>query len=120
MTVWSRSAWTGCPLMKISGIPGVLHVQHAIALGALVLDPVFEFIAELGDDADRRIARRVAHAADRRPVVGVGDRDQAVDVARYALAVDDAVDDRVHPAHAFAARRALAAGFVVVEAQHHL
>ncbi len=37
-----------------------------------------------------------------------------------ALAGDDAVDDPVHPAHALAARRALAAGLVVVEAQHHL
>ena len=45
---------------------------------------------------------------------------EAVDVLGPALAGDDAVDDPVHPAHALAARRALAAGLVVVEAQHHL
>ena len=36
------------------------------------------------------------------------------------FARDDAVDDPVQPAHALAARRALAARLVVVEAQHHL
>ena len=74
----------------------------------------------LFEDADRRVAGRVAHAADRRAVVGCEIAYRLLDVLGPALAGDDAVDDPVHPAHAFAARRALAAGLVVVEAQQHL
>src|SRR5512144_2062391 len=117
-TVSSSRACTAWPLMKISGMER--HLEIASELRALVLDEVFELVAILGEDADRRVARRVAHPADRRAVVQLRDRDQALDVLGPAVALDDAVDDPVHPAHAFATRRALAARLVVIEAQHHL
>ena len=85
-----------------------------------VRDPVLELVAVLGKDADRGVAGGVAHAADRRAVVGGGDGDEPVDVLAAAGAGDDAIDDPVHPAHAVAARRALAARLVVVEADQHL
>src|SRR5512143_4166921 len=97
-TVWPGSACTGWPLMKKSGMGhlGSADLEHTVVLRALVLDEVFELVAELGDEADRRVARGVAHAADRRAVVGVRDRDQLVDVLHLALAVDDPIDDPVH------------------------
>src|SRR5512143_479033 len=117
-TVSSSCACTDCPLTKISGME--LDFQVAVEARALVRDVVVELVAVLGEDADGGVARGVAHAADRRAVVELRDLYQPVDVLGAALAGDDAVDDPVHPAHAFAARRALAAGLVVVEAQHHL
>src|SRR5664279_3548990 len=128
ITVWPSSASTRSPSMKISTIEGHLgnspfgadRLEPAVVLRAAVHDPVLELVAVLGEDADRRVAGGVAHAADRRAVVGLGDRDQALDVVELALAGDDAVDDLVQPAHAFAARRALAARLVVIEANEHL
>src|SRR5512147_2412963 len=117
-TVSSSFACTAWPLTKISGMER--HLEIASELRALVLDEVFELVAILGEDADRRVARGVAHAADRRAVVQLRDRDQALDVLGAAVALHDAVDDPVHPAHALAARRALAARLVVIEAEHHL
>ncbi len=83
-------------------------------------DVVLELVAVLVEDADRRVTGGVAHPADRVAVVPLRDLVELVDVLGPALAGDDAVDDPVHPAHALAAGRALAARFVVVEAQQHL
>src|SRR5664279_2081411 len=118
MTVWSALACTGCPLMKISGMDRSLEV--AGELRALLPDPVLEFVAILVEDADRRVAGGVTHAADRHAVLHARDAVQAVDVLGPAFAGDDTIDDPVQPAHALAAWCALAAGLVVVEAQHHL
>src|SRR5215213_1490564 len=128
ITVWPSSASTRSPSMKIStmerrlrdGPFGADRLEPAVVARAAVHDPVLELVAVLGEDADRRVARGVAHAADRRAVVRLRDRDQALDVVELAVAGDDAVDDLVQPAHAFAARRALAARLVVVEAHQHL
>src|SRR5512137_859324 len=119
ITVWSSSACTGWPLMKNSTMRDP-EVEPAAQARAFVLDVVLELVAVLGEDAGGGIARRIAHAADGGAVVGLADADQLLDVAGAAVAVDDAVNDAVHPAHAFAAGRALAAGFVVIEAQQHL
>src|SRR6185369_13052083 len=127
ITVWPSSASTRSPSMKISTIDrlrdrplGALRLEPAAAFRAAVDDPVLELVAVLGEDADRRVAGGVAHAADRRAVVRLRDRDQPVDVVELALARDDAVDDLVQPPHALAARRALAARLVMVEADEHL
>src|SRR5678809_64950 len=125
ITVWPSSASTRSPSMKIStmerglrcGPFGAERLEAAAVARASVHDPVLELVAVLGEDADGRVAGRVAHAADRRAVVGFGDRDQAIDVVESARAGDDAIDDLVQPAHALAARRALAARFVVVVAE---
>src|SRR5512137_2479381 len=84
ITVWPLAALTGCPLMKKSGMRGLplggADFQPAIELRSLVSDVVLELVAVLGDDADGGVAGRVAHAADRRAVVGLGDPDHRVDV----------------------------------------
>src|SRR6185436_13210040 len=116
ITVWSRSAWIDCPSMKISG----MDFQIAVAEGALVLDEILELVAKLVEDADRRVAGGIAHPTDRVAVVELRYLVQAIDVLGHSFARDDAVDDPMQPAHAFAARRALAARLVVIEAQHHL
>src|SRR3982750_2898691 len=127
ITVWPSSASTRSPSMKISTMDrlrdlplGADRLEPAAVLRAAVDDPVLELVAVLGEDADRRVAGGVAHAADRRPVVRLRDRDQAFDVVELALAGDDAVDDLVEPPHPFAAGRALAARLVVVEADEDL
>src|SRR5450432_3443737 len=128
MTVCVSSASTRSPSMKIStmerrlrdGPFGAGGLEPAVVARASVLDPVLELVAVLGEDADRGVAGGVAHAADGRAVVGVRDGDQPIDVVALALARDDPVDDAVQPAHALAARRALAARLVVVEANEHL
>src|SRR5512137_835897 len=97
-TVCPGSAWTGVPLMKISGMGG--HLDVAAEAQPAVGDRVLELVAILVQDADRRVPGGVAHPADRRAVVRLADRVEPVDVLGNALAVDDPVDDVVHPAHA--------------------
>src|SRR5215207_7884541 len=128
ITVWPSSASTRSPSMKISTMDGRLRngplgadrLEPAVEARASVHDPVLELVAVLGEDADRRVAGGIAHPADGRPVVGLRDRDQALDVVEPAVARDDPVDDAVQPAHAFPAGRALAARLVVVEADQDL
>src|SRR5450755_4024532 len=115
ITLCVSSASTRSPSMKIStmqcrlrGRPfGVANLEPTVEQRGAVHDPVLELVAVLGQDADGRVAGGVAHAADRRAVVGVRDSDQPVDVVALALAGDDPVDDAVQPTHALAARRAL-------------
>src|ERR1039457_6011093 len=97
ITVCLSSASTRSPSMKISTMG---DLEPAVVLRASVRDPVLELVAVLGEDADGGVAGGVAHAADRRAVVGVGDDDEPVNVLALALARDDAVDDAVHPAPA--------------------
>src|SRR5215470_1693154 len=117
-TVSFFSARTGFPSMKSSSMAG--NLEAAVAPRPLVHDPVVELVAELLQNGDRGIAGGVPHPADRRAVVGARDRLHALDVLGHALARDDAVDDPMEPPHAVATGGALAAGFVMVEAQHHL
>src|SRR4051794_20445933 len=111
ITVWPSSASTRSSSIQISTMerrllrPVVVDRFEAAALQrASGADPVLDLVAVLGDDPARGVARGVAHAADRRAVVGLRDREQPVDVLELAFARHDAVDDPVHPAHAFAAR----------------
>src|SRR6478735_4978959 len=127
ITVWPSSASTRSSSIQISTmecrLPHPLVVDRfeaAAVQRAPGADPVLELVAVLGDDPDGRVARGIAHAADRRAVVGLRDREEPVDVLELAFACDDAIDDPVHPAHALAARRALAARLVVIEANQHL
>src|SRR5690349_4423608 len=106
ITVCPSWASTRSPSMKISTIDGLRdaplgagRLEPAAVFRAAMDDPVLELVAILGEDADRRVAGGVTHAADRRAVVRLRDRDQAVDVVELAIAGDDAVDDLVQPAH---------------------
>src|SRR6476620_6682919 len=99
ITVWPSSASTRSPSIQISTmghrLPQPLVVgrfQAALVQRAPALDPVLELVAVLGDDPDGRVARGIAHAADRRAVVGLGDRDEPVNVFELAFACDDAID----------------------------
>ena len=84
---------------------------------ALVLDHVLELVAEVLDEALHGPRGRVAERADRVAFDLVRDVDEHVDVGLRALAVDDSREHAVHPARAFAARRALAARLRVIEAR---
>src|SRR6185437_16970885 len=81
----------------------------------LVLDVVLEFGAEVLDEALHRQCGGVAERADRAAKDVVGDRRQDVQILGAARAVLDPVDHPPQPARAFAARRALPAGFLVIE-----
>src|SRR5215470_13103541 len=82
---------------------------------ALVVDVVLELVAEVLDEALHRQRRGVAERADRAAGDVVRDRQQQVEVFVAPLAMLDAVDDAPQPSRAFAARGALAAGFLEVE-----
>src|SRR4029453_13766340 len=100
ITVWPSSASTRSPSIQISTMERRLpqplvvdRLQTAAVERAPVADPVLELVAVLGDDADGGVAGGVPHAADRGPVVGLGDGDEPVDVVELAVAGDDPVDD---------------------------
>src|SRR5687768_18325667 len=81
----------------------------------LVLDVMHEFVAIVLDESAHRHRRRVTQRADRAALDVVGDVVQKVEIFELALAVLDTVDHAVEPAGALAARRALPAGFFIVE-----
>ena len=90
--------------------------RHVTAPSTLVLDVMLELVAEMPDEALHRQRRRVAQRADRAarrccrpPTSG------QIQILLAALAVLDTVDHALQPAGSFAARRALPAGFLVVE-----
>src|SRR5262252_73855 len=87
---------------------------------ALVVDVMLKLGPEMLDEALYRQRRRVAERADRAPGDVVGDVDQQVEVLVPALPVLDAVHHAIQPARAFAAGRALPAGFLEVEVRQAL
>ena len=89
------------------------HVGRHQAL--LVIDVVLEFVAEVLDEALHRQRRGIAQRADRASGDVVRHRHQQVEVLVPALAVLDPVHHPPEPARPFAARRALAAGLLVIE-----
>ena len=74
-----------------------------------------QLVAEFPDDRLHRPGRRFAEGADRAAVDLIGHAFQRVDVGRAGFSGDEAVGNLLHPGRTFAARRALAAGFVGVE-----
>src|SRR6266702_6382348 len=96
------------------GISGNRH--HA----ALVVDVILEFAAEVLDEALHRQRRRIAQRADGAPGDVVGDVREKVEIFISSFAVLDPVHHPVQPPCAFAAGRALAAGFLEVKVRQAL
>src|SRR6185312_4737969 len=91
--------------------------QRLAPLGREVLaDLGFELAAELGEEAEHRPGGGFAERADGVAGDAVRDRRAQVDVAGAAFALGQPRGDARQPAGAFAARRALAARLVRVEA----
>src|SRR6185312_3472865 len=104
---WSAAHSCG----DLRGSLGKLVFGHRTA----VFHEIFKLVPETGQEALHRPRRGFAERADRVPLDLAGDRLQAMQIVLRALAVDDARQHAIHPAGAFAARRALAAGLGHVE-----
>src|SRR5215212_3009161 len=81
----------------------------------LVLDVVLEFVPVVLDERAHRHRRCVSQRADRTPLNVVRDIVEQIQILGLAAAVLDAIHHTVEPTGAFAAGRALAARFLVVE-----
>jgi hypothetical protein len=83
-------------------------------------DVVFEFVPEMAQKTLHRPRRGFAEGTDGVAFDLARGALQHVQVVERGLAIDDARQHAVHPAGAFAARRALAAGLGIVEARDAL
>src|SRR5580698_6016116 len=127
------------PLRAFAGLPSISMLTRSSAMflprvlglcrapagarahqAAAVVYVVLELVAVMLDEALHRPGGGVAEGTDGMALDLLRDVHQHVQVFLPALAVLDALDDPVHPAGAFAARRALAAGFRIVEARDAL
>src|SRR5262245_45558991 len=82
-------------------------------------DQGLELLAELLDVADVRTDGPIVEGADRRAGAALGHVEDCVEVLLAALPFDDPVAHLVDPSGRLAARRALPARLVSVEAGHH-
>src|SRR5712691_8555863 len=80
-----------------------------------VFNVMLELVAEMGNEAFNRQRGGVAQSANGASRDVVRDIEQQIQILLLSLAVLDAVHHPVQPAGAFAARRALAAGFLEVK-----
>ena len=78
-------------------------------------DPLLHHRPEMPDQPLDRPGRRIAQRADRVALHLARHLLQRVDLGGFGAALDHAVHHPHHPAGALAARRALAAAFVLVE-----
>src|SRR5262245_21232233 len=90
------------------------HLMHAFG-GAVAVDALFDFGAEAADEALDGPGGGVAEGADGVAFDLAGDIQEQIDFAVVGFALGHALQDAPHPTGAFAARRALAAAFVLVE-----
>src|SRR6185295_12917309 len=84
---------------------------------AAVVDHVLELVPEVLEEALHRPRRRIAERADGVTFDAIRHIEQQAQLLAPALAGDDALQQAVHPAGAFAARRALAARLRHIEAR---
>src|SRR5690606_17903143 len=87
---------------------------------ATVHDAVLELVPEMAQETLHRPRGRLAEGADGVAFDLPGGGTQHVQVVDHRGALDDAADHAVHPAGALAARGALAAAFLHVEARDAL
>src|SRR5580700_3950547 len=83
---------------------------------AAVIDHVLELVAVVLQETLHRPRRGVTEGADGVPFDAVGDVEQQPQILAPRFAGQHSLQQPVHPAGAFAARRALAAGLGLVEA----
>src|SRR5579885_22587 len=87
----------------------------AMRIGRILIDALFDFAAEMADQALHRPRRRVAEGANRVTLNLPRDFEQLIDFALLRTSFDHAREYPPHPTGALAAGRALAAGLVLVE-----
>jgi hypothetical protein len=100
--VGERRLQDALPALRLHRLPVYEDSQafeRSVEARSLVLDEILELVAEFVQDAARRVAGGVAHAADRRAVVPGGDLVHARDVLGAAFTADDAIDDAMKPPH---------------------
>ena len=81
----------------------------------LVLDVRVVFVAEVADRGKHGVGRRLAQSAEGRVFDDPPETFQFLDISFLSFALADARDDLEHPLGADAARRTLAAGFILHE-----
>src|SRR5205814_4741393 len=103
--------------LVISLVPSLRRHAHrlGVRVRGILVDPPFDLGAEMADQALHRPGRAVAERADRVALDLGRDLHQHVDLALVCAAFRHTGKHAPHPAHAFAARRALAAALVLVE-----
>src|SRR3569833_2486204 len=104
-----------CSVRPSISILSVAIVKFRSDHASLVFDVVLELAAKVFEEALHRHRRRVAQGADGMATDAPCHAIEQFQVFGPTLAVFDAVDLLVYPAGSFAARRALAAGFLEVE-----
>ena len=82
---------------------------------AVLIDTLFNFMAEVADEPLDRPCRGIAKRADCVPFDLFGHAQQHVDILMARIALGHLFHHAPHPAGAFAAWRTLAAAFVLVE-----
>src|SRR6202047_2785673 len=91
------------------------HRAARVAIARVFVDAPLDLRPEVAQQALHRPGRAVAEGADGVAFDLGGDFHQHVDLALLRAAFGHALEHPPHPAHAFAARRALAAALVLVE-----
>src|SRR5208282_3398571 len=96
---------------------GYRRIQHAhrVGIGGIFVDAALDLGPEMPQQTLHRPGRAVAERADRVAFDLLGHIPKGVDLALLSAAFRHAGEQAPHPAHALAARRALAAALVLVE-----
>src|SRR5512138_3463040 len=122
MTICPLRATTGTPLTSMLTVLSLISSSSGRVVELLddaapaVVDHVLELVAEVLEEALHRPRGGVAERADGVALDAARDVDQQLQVVPVALPGHDPADHAVHPAGAFAARRALAARLTLIEA----
>src|SRR5262245_39335243 len=114
MPAWRAASSTFVPAGTSISLPSMVSLGTAAAP-----DESLEFLAELLDVADVWAHGAVVERADRGPGPALGDVQDRVEVLLAAFALHDPMGHLVDPSRRLAARRALSARLVGVEAGHH-
>src|SRR5512139_634673 len=125
MPAWFAASMMVSPLSTCSARPSISILSVAIFEfrsdhAALVFDVVLELATKMFEKALHRHRRRISQRTDGVATDVPRHAVEKFHVFRPALPVLDAVDDAIHPAGAFPARRALPARFLEVEIRQTL
>ena len=88
---------------------------HERARGAVLRDPVFDFMTEMANEALNWPGRRIAKRANGVTFNLLRDVEQLVDIIVMRFAFDHLLEHAPHPAGALPAWRALTAAFMLIE-----
>src|SRR5665647_2573663 len=118
MLNWARWRAVLMPSLRCLGVErfGIAHAEILlVGIARIFVDAPFDFGTEMPQQALHRPGGAVAEGADGVALDLGRDLHQHVDLALLRAAFRHAGEHAPHPAHALAARRALAAALVLVE-----